>query len=156
MALTAKGRNNGSSSASAAKATNSPFPAIPLMKSGPPPWPEEERRIDTAKITGSAASTPIPAMLRRRPMIFSSDRRNRLDTRARCGLPTTRTSAADIESLARQRHEHVFKARLQHREPEHRNAGVHQVRHDLFDCNLIQRRCHVASRTRDVGQPQLG
>src|SRR5688572_6087156 len=126
------------------------------MKSGPPPW-LEERRIETATITGSAASTPIPAMLRRRPkMILSSDRRNRLETRARCEVPTTRRSAADIESLARQRHEHVFQARLQHREPEHGYAGVHQIGHDLLDRNVIQRRRQVASRAFDVSQPELG
>src|SRR5512132_1287578 len=125
MALTAKGRNSGSSSASAAKATKSPLPAIALMKSGPPPWLGEERRTETANITGTAASTPMPAIFRRRPkMILSSDRRNRVDTRARGGLPTRMTSAADIESLSRQGHEHVLKAWPQHREPNHGHTSI--------------------------------
>src|SRR6187200_2128043 len=103
MALTAKGKNNGSSRASAAKATNSPLPVIPLMMSTPPSPLGEERRTEIAKITGTTASTPSPAILRRRPkMILSSDRRNRVDTRVRGGLPTRTTSAADIESLSRQ------------------------------------------------------
>src|SRR4029453_12840950 len=104
MALTAKGKNNGSSNASAPNATNSPLPTIALMKSGPPTWPDEERRAETAKITGTAGSTPIPAIVGGGPkMILSPDRRNRVEMRTRGGLPTT-SSAADIEALTGQRH----------------------------------------------------
>src|SRR5215217_505567 len=139
MALTANGKNNGSSRASAAKATNSPLPVIPLMISTPSSPLGEERRTETAKITGTTASTPSPAILRRRPkMILSSDRRNRVDTRARGGLATTRSSAADIESLSGQGHEHIFKARPQHCESEDRHTSIDQVGHDLFHGHIAK------------------
>src|SRR6478735_2482042 len=92
-----------------------------------------------AKITGTAASTASPAILRRRPkMILTSERRNRVESRARGGLATTASSAADIESLARQGHEYIFQTGLQHGEPEHRHARIDEVGHDLFDRYVTQ------------------
>src|SRR4051794_6609893 len=134
MALTASGRNSGSSKARAPNATNSPLPAIAMIKSGPPFWLGEDSRIEMAKITGSTASTPSPAILRRRPkMILSSDLRKRVDTRARGRELTTKSSAADIEALAGQRHEYILKAWLEHRESKYWHISIDQVRHDLFD-----------------------
>ena len=72
-------------------------------------------------------------MLRRRPKISrSSERRNRGRGTAD-GAPATgtrRCSAADIEALPGQRHEHVLQ--VGHRtEAAHRHAGVHQRGDDL-------------------------
>src|SRR5512133_2850446 len=157
MALTANGKNNGSSRASAAKATNSPLPVIPLMMSTPPSPLGEERRTEMAKITGTTASTPSPATLRRRPkMILSSDRKNRVDTRARGGLSTRRTSAADIESLSGQGHEHVLKAWPQHCEPKYGHASIDQVGHDLFHGHITKVCCHGSGRGLNLAQSQLG
>src|SRR4249920_1679497 len=112
--------------------------------------------MEMAKITGTAASTPIPAMLRRRPkMILSSDRRNRVEIPARGGLPINASSAADIESLSSQRHEDVLKAWPKYGEAEHRHASIHQVRHDLLDSHVAQRRFHATRRGHNLAQTQL-
>src|SRR4029453_8075853 len=156
MALTANGKNSGSSKASAPNATNSPLPATATIKSGPPPWRDEGRRTETAKITGTTAKTPSPAILRRRPkMILSSDRRKRVDTRR--GRERTReSSATDIEALACQRHEHILKTWLEHGESEHRYGGMDQVGHDLFDGDIAKVCRHGSRRGLDLTQPQLG
>src|SRR5918997_510365 len=120
MALTARGRNSGSSRISAAKATNSPFPVIPTMKPGPAPEAPDSTRTTMA----------------------SSERRKR-PGRARvvAGVGrATSTSAADIEALPGQGHEDVLQARLLDSEAEHRYAVVDQVGHDLLHGHLAEGR----------------
>src|SRR5687767_14380909 len=127
MALTANGKNSGTSRARGAKPTNSALPVIGPSKRGPSPSPGPASRTATAKITGATASTPAPARLRRRAkMILSSDRRNRVDTRARGEFSTRRSSAADIKALPSQGHKHVLETWLQHRDPQHRYVRVYQ------------------------------
>ena len=148
-ALTASGRKSGSSATRAAKAMNIPFPTRPPMKSVPSA-PRELTRTAIARMIGTAARTASPARLRRRPkMIDSSERRNRSRigagrTGVRAGAaPTVRVSAADIEALPGQRHEHVFQTRPEHPEPQHGYRGVDQVGH-----HLLQRRRRPARRWR--------
>ena len=144
MALTARGRNSGSSRISAAKATNRPLPVIPTMKPGPPPWAPDSTRMAMASTIGTTASTASPARLRRRPkMIRSSEPRKRPGSaRDRAGAGASgvaSTSAADIEALPGQGDEDVLQAGLLDGEAQHRYAVVDQVGHDLLHGHLAER-----------------
>src|SRR3954469_18429625 len=170
---TASGRNSGSVTTSAVKATNSPFPAIDPMKAGPPSPPPRrpeppESRIATAMRTGTQASAPSSAMLRRRPNTSrSSERssRNVSDGVPRAGTATVALrpvraarsavrSLVDIEALPRERDEHVLEIGALHEQLADADPGEHELAVDGL-------RPHVAERgdehaVPDVGLPQPG
>src|SRR5918995_4454365 len=162
MALTASGRNSGSSRIRAAKATNSPLPVIPTMKPGPAPCAPDSTRMAMLRTIGTTASTASPARLRRRPkMIPSSECRKRTGcARTGAGAGTgsrvvAMTSAADIEPLTGQGHEDVLQTRPLDGEAEHRDAVLDQVQHDLLHRHLTEVGRHVTRPDADVGEAQL-
>src|SRR5689334_723492 len=155
MAATASGRNRPSSMLSAARATNSPFSVIEPKKSGPPlSRPGEESLTATAIRTGTAASTPSPAMLRRRRKISrSSERRNRVDMlRVRGTAPT---STADIESLPGEPDEDVLERGGVDPEPDDRHALVHAGRHDLLRRDVAEQTDRGRVCGAHLPQPEL-
>src|SRR4051794_7854158 len=171
---TASGRNSGSVTTSAVKATNRPLPAIAPMNAGPsaPPRPLRSgppaRRIATAMRTGTQASAPSSAMFRRRPNTSrSSERssRNVSDGVPRAGTTTVAfrpvraarsavRSLVDIEALPRERDEHVLEIGALHEQLADADPGEHELAVDGL-------RPHVAERgdehaVPDVGLPQPG
>src|SRR5262249_35092446 len=134
MAATASGRNSGSSTVSAANATNNPLAVIESKKLGPPPASRPEVSFTTTAISpGTEASTAIPNQLRRRPKIsMSSERKNRtpgIHARRRAATGATGAvglSTADIEALPGQRDEHILQVRPHAAEAADRHARVHQ------------------------------
>src|SRR3954471_4210765 len=143
MTATARGRNSPSSSVRAARATNRPLSVIEEKKSGPsPPPPGEDSFTATEISTGTDASTSIPAWLRRRRRISrSSERSSRVENlrpmtdRVTAPAPV---SAADIEALTGESHEHVLERRRADPEPHHRDALVHTGGHHLLGCDVAE------------------
>src|SRR6476661_2616230 len=155
MAATASGRNSPSSSVSDARDTNRPFSVIELKKSGPPESrPGEESRTTTAIRTGTPASTPNPARLRRRRKISrSSERRNLVDMlRVRGAAPT---STADIEPLSGQGDEDVLERGTVHPEPDDRHPLVHAGRDDLLRRDVTEQTDCGRVRGPHLAQPEL-
>src|SRR5215471_2628778 len=152
MAATASGRNSGSSTVSAASATNNPLAVIESKKLGPPPASGPEVSFTTTAIsTGTEASTAIPNQLRRRPKIStSSERKNRMPgIRGRRGAASgatgaTGTSTADIEALPGQRDEHVLQVRPHAAEAADRHTGVHQGGHQRLRFRAPEQRLDLA------------
>src|SRR3954462_3194348 len=74
----------------------------------PPPPPSPLYFTASAMMMGTAASTPKPAMFRRRSKISdNSERKNRVEGLRDLTGVMPATSAADPAALPRQRHEHV-------------------------------------------------
>src|SRR5262249_531055 len=128
IAATASGRNSGSSTPSAASATNIPLLVMAEMKSGPsprPPPPGGETLTAIEMRMGTDASTARPPPLGRRPKTgHRSERRNRVDSRRGRGIaigaaapssapPSSAppSSAADIEALSGERDEQLLEVR---------------------------------------------
>ena len=116
MTPTASGRNSGSSTASAAKATNRPLPVIALKKSAARRRRRRPRRALTAMRDddrhggehGQAGQVAPPAEDDHQLGDQEARRDRRRRGRRAVGRPAT--SAADIEALPGQRDEHVLQA----------------------------------------------
>src|SRR3954462_6739431 len=160
---TASGRNSGSVTTSAVKATNSPFPVIWPMNAGPSPSPSPPRRgpplpalrrIATAISTGTQAGATSGAGLRRRPKTSrSSERSSRVERprgaratgravppRAAPGASTCEASLVDIEALPRQRDEHVLEVGPLDRDLTHAHTREHQLPGDQLRRRVPDRR----------------
>src|SRR5262249_42470358 len=148
IADTAIGRNSGSSTVSATSAAKTPFWVTWLRKGGPCA-PDGGDTLTAMTIrTGTAASTAMPTQLRRRPkMSSSSDRKNLVENR--CGVRTSaswagtwagparrRSSAADIEALPGELHEHLLQVSGEHPEPAYRYVGVDERGDHLLRCGV--------------------
>src|SRR5215510_6303098 len=138
IAATAIGRKRGSSIPIAASATKNPLSAMEAKKSGPPPRPPPPPARTAIVIrTGTAASTAMPAQLRRRPkMSFSSDRRKRV--LGRRDAARTIASAADIEALAGQGDEEFLQIRGRDGELPNADPVVHQRGDHLLRREMAQ------------------
>src|SRR5690349_19863066 len=131
MIATASGRNSGSSTASAASPTNRPLlVAWPTKPPLSPPSPLYF--VASPMMIGTAASTPSPAMLRRRPKINrSSEIRNRSDGPLDGATGTGRAiSAADTEALPGQVDEDVLQVHRHRPEGPYRDVVMDQRRDD--------------------------
>src|SRR5262245_28547869 len=158
---TASGRNSGSSSVSAARATKSPLDVMPEKKSGPSAGPVGGLIFTAvAMMIGTAASTASPAQLRRRPKIsISSDRSSRVLTRRGALARAARSaftcgSTADIETLSGQGNEQILQVRRLSK-PFHGYARVHERGDGLLGRHRSHGGGDAVEVDGDVGRAQV-